>query len=313
MNAQDKVKAQIKARLTELRRLEREDAMRRLSDARKDKVFAEAERALAKAQLAAAAARARGESDRKLETGLKKAQEEYDAAARRIGADVSVHRRCAKCGDQGFDKNGAPCDCIREQYVSALKRECGADGIPQFTFDDDRSAKMNCAQSDALIKLYDVMKKFCAKFDGSRIKFVLLCGQAGTGKSSLAYATANELLSRGHSVCCLSAFDFNNALLKYHTSRLSDRAAVMEPLTDSDFLVIDDLGSETVLRNVTLEYLYNIVESRLNRGKRTMITTNLSLEELMARYGERTVSRMLNKRYALAYDLKGDDLRLFRS
>ena len=110
----------------------------------------------------------------------------------------------------------------------------------------------------------------------------------------------------------MSAFDFNNALLKYHTSRLVDRASVMEPLTDSDFLVIDDLGSETVLRNVTLEYLYNIVESRVNHGKRTMITTNLSLEELMARYGERTVSRMTNKSYSLTRELSGEDLRLLR-
>ena len=184
--------------------------------------------------------------------------------------------------------------------------------IPAFTFADDRSLQMDCSQSDTLVKLYDVMKRFCDKFDDSRIKFILLCGQAGTGKSSLAYATANELISRGHSVCCMSAFDFNNALLKYHTSRLVDRASVMEPLTDSDFLVIDDLGSETVLRNVTLEYLYNIVESRVNHGKRTMITTNLSLEELMARYGERTVSRMTNKSYSLTRELSGEDLRLLR-
>ena len=33
-------------------------------------------------------------------------------------------------------------------------------------------------------------------------------------------------------------------------------------------------------------------------------------EALMARYGERTISRMLNKSYAKAYLLSGDNLRL---
>ena len=310
MNARDKVKAQLKASQTELRRLEQTDAARRLAKARENKEFADAERALAKANIALASARARGENTSKLETGLKKAQAAYDSALKRLGADVSVHYRCDKCRDIGFDKDGEPCDCVKAQFIEMLKKECGAENIPPFTFADDRSATLDCSQKEELGLLYTRFKQFCAGFDTTSVKVIFLCGKPGIGKSSLAYAAANELLSRGRSVCCLTAFEFNNAMLKYHTSPLAARAAIMEPVTDSDLLIIDDLGTENVLRNVTCEYLYNVIDSRISRGKKTIVTSNLTHEALMARYGERTISRMLNKSYAKAYLLSGDNLRL---
>ena len=312
MNARDKVKAKLKAELAELRRLEQADAARRLTEARKDKGFAEAERSLAKANIALASARARGESTSKLETGLQKAQTAYDSALKRLGADVSVHCRCDKCRDMGFDKDGEPCECVKAQFIDMLKAECGAHNIPPFTFADDRSATLDCSQKEELGLLYARFKQFCAGFDTTSVKVIFLCGKPGIGKSSLAYAASNELLSHGKSVCFMTAFEFNNAMLKYHTSPLAARASIMEPVTDSDLLVIDDLGTENVLRNVTCEYLYNVIDTRISRGKRTIVTSNLAPEALMARYGERTISRMLNKRYAKAYVLDGDNLRLLR-
>ena len=310
MNARDKVRAKLKAELAELRRAEQEDAARRLAKARENKEFADAERALAKANIALASARVRGEDASKLETGLQKAQAKYDRALKKLGADVSVRYRCGKCRDAGFDKDGEPCECVKAQFIDMLKAECGAENIPPFTFADDRSASLDCSQKEELGWLYKRFRQFCDGFDKTSVKVIFLCGKPGIGKSSLAYAAANELLSRGRSVCCLTAFEFNNAMLKYHTSPLAARAAIMEPVTDSDLLIIDDLGTENVLRNVTCEYLYNVVDSRISRGKKTIVTSNLTPEALMARYGERTISRMLNKSYAKAYLLSGDNLRL---
>ena len=310
MNARDKVRAKLKAELAELRRAEQDDAARRLAKARENKDFADAERALAKANIALASARARGEDASKLETGLQKAQATYDRVLKKLGADVSVRYRCGKCRDAGFDKDGDPCECVKAQFIEMLKKECGAENIPPFTFADDRSASLDCSQKEELGLLYKRFRQFCDGFDKTSVKVIFLCGKPGIGKSSLAYAAANELLSRGRSVCCLTAFEFNNAMLKYHTSPLAARAAIMEPVTDSDLLIIDDLGTENVLRNVTCEYLYNVVDSRISRGKKTIVTSNLTPEALMARYGERTISRMLNKSYAKAYLLSGDNLRL---
>ena len=52
---------------------------------------------------------------------------------------------------------------------------------------------------------------------------------------------------------------------------------------------------------------YNIINTRLLTGKPTLISTNLSLKELEAKYGSRIVSRMIG-----AYDIRpfyGSDVR----
>ena len=137
----------------------------------------------------------------------------------------------------------------------------------------------------------------------SRTKLVLICD---------LYSSANALMEKGVSVCFVTAFEFNNLMLRYHTTSLAERAKYMDFLLDCDMLIIDDLGTEPVLKSVTKEYLYNVIDTRLSDGKKTMVTSNLNVEELMVRYGERTVSRMTNKTYSLARELCGDDLRKFR-
>ena len=136
----------------------------------------------------------------------------------------------------------------------------------------------------------------------------------GKVKSKFNYngVLASELLSKNLSVCFVTAFEFNNLMLRYHTSDVAKRSQYMDFLLDCDMLIIDDLGTEPVLKSVTKEYLYNVVDTRIVNGKKTMITSNLNLEELMARYGERTISRMTNKSYSVTRELLGDDLRKFR-
>ena len=73
-------------------------------------------------------------------------------------------------------------------------------------------------------------------------------------------------------------------------------------------MVIDDLGAERVLNNVTAQNLYTIISERQERKKPYMITTNLSLEEIGERYGDRLFSRLSSK-FNVPLELKGKDLR----
>ena len=58
-----------------------------------------------------------------------------------------------------------------------------------------------------------------------------------------------------------------------------------------DLMILDDLGTE-MTTSFTQSALYTVVNTRLNEGKKTIISTNLSEEELAARYTAQIVSRI---------------------
>ena len=99
--------------------------------------------------------------------------------------------------------------------------------------------------------------------------------------------------------------------LSYHTTNGNEQKnAYLNALIDPDCLIIDDLGTEPMLKNVTKEYLYLILSERSRDDKMTIITTNLTPNELLARYNERIFSRLFNKREGFAAQISGTDLRL---
>lgn len=76
-----------------------------------------------------------------------------------------------------------------------------------------------------------------------------------------------------------------------------------------DLLIIDDLGVESILRNITIETLYEIIEYRLANKKHTIICTNLTMIQLQERYGYRISSRISSARNTALMQLLGKDLR----
>ena len=84
----------------------------------------------------------------------------------------------------------------------------------------------------------------------------------------------------------------------------------VEKLYSCDLLILDDLGSEFSTQYTTAA-LFDIINSRLISGKKTVINTNLSTSELGKRYGERVVSRLYGHYEVLNFI--GSDIRIDRS
>ena len=213
---------------------------------------------------------------------------------------------CPICNDTGI-VNGKYCTCLITEYKKILRENSGINGLPTFTFKDNNIANIKCKQSNNLTKLYSSMLNYCEEFPNNKIKNLLLCGKVGTGKSCVLSSTANYLLDKGFNCMYFTAFNLNSLFLKYHTTDFKLRGEIMDSLINADLLIIDDLGTEPIMKNVTIEYLTTLLNERMH--KHTIIATNLSELELQNKYGDRVFSRITNKDTTRLLYLDGDDLR----
>ena len=280
--------------------------------ARENKEFAAADDRLRQLTFELAKAKAFGRDYSALQEQYDKAKSAYDAMLSSLKLDFTPRYSCDICNDSGMADN-KPCACSVRIYNELVRKACHLTGVPKFTFDDDKSLSLRCAQSDNLNKLYAAMRKYCDKFPTSDTKVISLIGPTGTDKSCVAAAVANRLIARGFFVTYTTAFEFNNLMLKYHTAPVENKADIIDGILDADALFIDDLGSETIFNKVTVEMLFSVLDTRILKGKATFITSNLNTEMLLDRYGERTYSRLTNKSYSKVFTINGDDIRYIKA
>ncbi len=215
--------------------------------------------------------------------------------------DLLPSYECKICSDTGVAA-GKRCSC----FQNAVNQELLANSklvdksLSLGLFEPQNKSQERCAEK---------LKIIAAKVPDTKIKNIVLCGPTGTGKTYIVNCLANDLLKRNFSVMFTSAFNFNNLLLSMHLAPLAQKEEMLNNLIDTDVLVIDDLGSENILKNVTEEYTCNILNERRYRGKYTFITTNLDMLGIQDRYGERIMSRLLGGD-TLKIKLDGSDLRL---
>lgn len=224
--------------------------------------------------------------------------------------DLKPKYACKICMDSGF-VDGKPCECYKRNKNARLIEAFGLSANKNCTFENfDTKICKNAKQAENLKKIAEILKKWAGKYPNNTKNNIIIAGKTGVGKTHLASCLANEFLNNGRNVCFVSAFDFNDSLMKFHTSFDKDKSSWIEPFIGADVLFIDDLGTEPMLKNVTKNYLYLVISERERFNKPIVITTNLMLDELGNRYDERICSRLCNKRNSSLILIDGDDLRL---
>ena len=236
---------------------------------------------------------------------LDKAREELAVHAKRLGITkqkIEPPPRCKECLDTGY-ADGKYCKCVIKRVIEADKENLV---LPQVDF---ASAKKTAPK--AIAKLYTKAEKYINEFPNNEKPFFIILGSAGTGKTMLAAGVATEMISRGAATVTVSAFDMVKRAKDYHTQfAIEDYRDLFTPMLECDLLVIDDLGTETVLKNITREYFYTIVNERWLRRRNTVITSNLSPNDLINRYGEAVFSRLCDKNRADIFIVAAKNARI---
>lgn len=219
---------------------------------------------------------------------------------------------CKKCEDTGF-VGGYACEC-RIQILKDIAKDSLASVSPSAncTFSNfnldfyplPADNTTGVSPRKRMSEIFEYCKCYAEDF-GTDSESLYLHGATGLGKTHLSLAIANTVAENGFRVIYDSAQNILSSLEREKFSHNNSGEREKEIL-DCDLLIIDDLGSEFSTQ-FTVAAVYNIINTRLNRSKPVIISTNLTKNELEAKYTQRVTSRIIGGYTSLLF--LGKDIR----
>ncbi|MBQ7464305.1 MAG: ATP-binding protein [Lachnospiraceae bacterium] len=217
---------------------------------------------------------------------------------------------CPDCRDTGF-VNGARCHCLKQKIIDVMYRQ--SDIYPKLREENFDTFSYEYFSGDTLIqmkKIRALAQDFVDTFAKNYVN-MLFYGNVGSGKTFITNCIAERLISEGYSVIYLTAlrlFELLNGHVFRRNGSVFDEDSY-NSLFDCSLLIIDDLGTEVMnSATVTAAELFQILNERDNARKPTIISSNLSLEQLKDNYSERSFSRILGGYELIRFT--GEDIRL---
>ena len=210
---------------------------------------------------------------------------------------LEPHYSCKLCGDTGYI-DGRMCSCMKNLLRAESYRQLNA--LTPLSLSTFESFSLNYytskTESDSgkspralMEEVYSNCQKYAAGFSLSSPSLIMQ-GGTGLGKTHMSLAIANTVIQKGFGVVYGSVNNIIAKLEREHFGR--DDGDTGHSLLECDLLILDDLGTEFRTAFSSAE-IYNIVNTRLMTQKPTIISTNLSMQELQERYTERFASRIM--------------------
>lgn len=244
---------------------------------------------------------------------LKAASDELDLQRENILNENGIKRpepECVSCNDTGRC-GSAVCGCIKKIAKEIVMSELsGSVPIDASSFENfnlayytEEKDENGVSPKKRMTLIYDYCKNYAESFT-EKSESILFLGGAGLGKTHLSLAIAKKVTEKGYGVIYNTA---QNLFLKLEDEYFSHSGnGYLDAVLDCDLLIIDDLGTEFATQ-FTSAAIYNIINTRILKGKPTVISTNLSFRGIEEKYTARVSSRMLG-----SYNMKkfaGADIR----
>ena len=221
---------------------------------------------------------------------------------------LEEHYRCPICRDTGYvgDAPARFCACFERRL--AMEEQAGAQAMQTFETFNAAFVPEESGQRARLLEAKGLLEDFADRYPRARWRNIVLSGAGGLGKSFLLNCVYERVSSRGLPALRTTAYRMFDAMRKRHMGD-DGGADAFAALLEVPLLLVDDLGTEPLMRNITVEYLFLLLNERMEAGLSTMVTTNLTPAQIQERYGERVCSRLFDRLSALAIKLEGKDLR----
>jgi len=226
---------------------------------------------------------------------------------------------CPRCRDTGVYE-GQPCECLVRLYNRELTRELstllrGDESFARFDLAlySDAPNESGTVPREVMRRVKAACEKYAENFPNVSSN-LLFQGGTGLGKTYLSACIARVVANKGYSVCYDSAAAALETFERQRFSRDADTAeaaaARAERMLSCDLMLLDDLGTEMVT-SLSTSALYTLLNTRLVNGRRTVISTNLTDEELRRRYPQQICSRLEGEFLHLPF--VGKDIRLLKA
>ena len=224
-------------------------------------------------------------------------------------ADLERQPICPDCGGTGY-VGGVMCGCLKELCRQEQKKDLSALLAGRETFDGFR---LDYYPEGEIRRDMERIKTACmdyARNFAPGAPSMLFTGGPGLGKTHLSACIARQVAESGYSVVYDTAMQmFSDFEAAKFGAFEDDRRAKTEKYLQCDLLIIDDLGTE-LSTQFTQSALYRVINDRMVSQRATIISTNLSMDELKERYLPQIVSRLFGT-YKLRC-FRGQDIRMLR-
>lgn len=227
---------------------------------------------------------------------------------------------CEKCHDTGIYQDRV-CECLDKLYNKELTKQLGTlirhgdESFEKFDlslYSDSLDTRYNVVPRQSMGRVYEICRRFADIFPNVASN-LLMQGDTGLGKTYLSACIARVVAGKGFSVCYDSSFSAIEHFEKQKFSRDSEDGITadrrVKRMLDCDLMILDDLGTE-MPTPMSLSALYTLINTRLVNGKKMIISTNLSDEELKKRYTPQIASRIIGDFVHLPF--AGEDIRLMK-
>lgn len=198
----------------------------------------------------------------------------------KIDCKCEKERKAKEKEEQNRKKLLQEIDCIyRESY---MEKSAYNDNFNNWDF------------SKADKKTYDIGRKFCNNFEevSKNGLGLFIYGRPGNGKTYLTSCIANELIEKKQIRIKYCSINFVlNQIKSSYDYKTPEEVKVIGKFKDTKLLILDDLGTEQTT-DWSISKIYEIIDYRYRNKLSTIVTTNLTVDEIKKKYTQRLADRM---------------------